>query len=145
MKGGPRTPSPRPCARISTKEPKMKLKNMAKTHFRVWLVDPVEKTIKPRFLDKRTREFGLDVQKMIGAGVLGHRKVGEIGVSGLHVAGDAEAPKGQVGFRFEGFDCEATSGVGVVFRSEEHTSELQSLMRISYAVFCLKKKKKKKS
>src|SRR3546814_5199710 len=30
-------------------------------------------------------------------------------------------------------------------RSEEHTSELQSLMRISYAVFCLKKKKKKTS
>src|SRR3546814_9156562 len=29
------------------------------------------------------------------------------------------------------------------WRSEEHTSELQSLMRISYAVFCLKKKKKK--
>src|SRR3546814_4284786 len=28
------------------------------------------------------------------------------------------------------------------FRSEEHTSELQSLMRISYAVFCLKKKNK---
>src|SRR3546814_5796961 len=31
----------------------------------------------------------------------------------------------------------------LVERSEEHTSELQSLMRISYAVFCLKKKKKK--
>src|SRR3546814_5737909 len=30
-------------------------------------------------------------------------------------------------------------------RSEEHTSELQSLMRISYAVFCLKKKSKKQS
>src|SRR3546814_2062164 len=30
-------------------------------------------------------------------------------------------------------------------RSEEHTSELQSLMRISYAVFCLKKKKKNKT
>src|SRR3546814_4735255 len=30
-----------------------------------------------------------------------------------------------------------------VVRSEEHTSELQSLMRISYAVFCLKKKKNK--
>src|SRR3546814_1832044 len=29
---------------------------------------------------------------------------------------------------------------GCKFRSEEHTSELQSLMRISYAVFCLKKK-----
>src|SRR3546814_3179619 len=35
----------------------------------------------------------------------------------------------------------AVIGLGYV-RSEEHTSELQSLMRISYAVFCLKKKKK---
>src|SRR3546814_5394572 len=33
-------------------------------------------------------------------------------------------------------------GQGNIDRSEEHTSELQSLMRISYAVFCLKKKKK---
>src|SRR3546814_2628463 len=32
--------------------------------------------------------------------------------------------------------------VNVIRRSEEHTSELQSLMRISYAVFCLKKKKR---
>src|SRR3546814_1358502 len=32
------------------------------------------------------------------------------------------------------------AGVNIQFRSEEHTSELQSLMRISYAVFCLKKK-----
>src|SRR3546814_8789967 len=32
--------------------------------------------------------------------------------------------------------------LGPLARSEEHTSELQSLMRISYAVFCLKKKKK---
>src|SRR3546814_14138421 len=31
----------------------------------------------------------------------------------------------------------------IIGRSEEHTSELQSLMRISYAVFCLKKKKTK--
>src|SRR3546814_8890941 len=35
-----------------------------------------------------------------------------------------------------------TSAHGKAVRSEEHTSELQSLMRISYAVFCLKKKKK---
>src|SRR3546814_1887436 len=32
--------------------------------------------------------------------------------------------------------------LGISWRSEEHTSELQSLMRISYAVFCLKNKKK---
>src|SRR3546814_1897484 len=35
-------------------------------------------------------------------------------------------------------------GGGRRFRSEEHTSELQSLMRISYAVFCLKKKRQDK-
>src|SRR3546814_3451300 len=39
-----------------------------------------------------------------------------------------------MGFRDGGEDCERFR------RSEEHTSELQSLMRISYAVFCLKKK-----
>src|SRR3546814_4410372 len=37
-------------------------------------------------------------------------------------------------------DVETERAIG---RSEEHTSELQSLMRISYAVFCLKKKKEK--
>src|SRR3546814_3751892 len=36
-------------------------------------------------------------------------------------------------------------GMDHLQRSEEHTSELQSLMRISYAVFCLKKKKKHKN
>src|SRR3546814_4239964 len=36
----------------------------------------------------------------------------------------------------------AKTAVAVLSRSEEHKSELQSLMRISYAVFCLKKKKK---
>src|SRR3546814_8448234 len=35
-----------------------------------------------------------------------------------------------------------TMEAAIAFRSEEHTSELQSLMRISYAVFCLKKKQK---
>src|SRR3546814_4402578 len=42
----------------------------------------------------------------------------------------------------EGAMMNDTSPIG---RSEEHTSELQSLMRISYAVFCLKKKKKTKN
>src|SRR3546814_4230471 len=36
--------------------------------------------------------------------------------------------------------CESKSREWITCRSEEHTSELQSLMRISYAVFCLKKK-----
>src|SRR3546814_9436800 len=38
-------------------------------------------------------------------------------------------------------DRDSPQGHDVGVRSEEHTSELQSLMRISYAVFCLKKKK----
>src|SRR3546814_8929334 len=41
-------------------------------------------------------------------------------------------------------DCHRVGGEANHGRSEEHTSELQSLMRISYAVFCLKKKKQKK-
>src|SRR3546814_7209672 len=40
--------------------------------------------------------------------------------------------------------CRAGRGRRLARRSEEHTSELQSLMRISYAVFCLKKKNKKR-
>src|SRR3546814_2008088 len=36
--------------------------------------------------------------------------------------------------------CSLIAGRTMPFRSDEHTSELQSLMRISYAVFCLKKK-----
>src|SRR3546814_3088644 len=46
--------------------------------------------------------------------------------------------------------CSAPRAVGRLYggssvRSEEHTSELQSLMRISYAVFCLKKKKQQQN
>src|SRR3546814_5901989 len=51
---------------------------------------------------------------------------------------DAEARAHNAQWRVHG--C-----AGLLGRSEEHTSELQSLMRISYAVFCLKKKKKNKS
>src|SRR3546814_5500097 len=40
----------------------------------------------------------------------------------------------------DGFTLSSMSCSGGEARSEEHTSELQSLMRISYAVFCLKKK-----
>src|SRR3546814_9226114 len=41
-------------------------------------------------------------------------------------------------------DFDSAAAAGYSTRSEEHTSELQSLMRLSYAVFCLKKKKTKK-
>src|SRR3546814_8646006 len=54
---------------------------------------------------------------------------------------------GAIGIEFASFYRAVGAEVTVVEmapRSEEHTSELQSLMRISYAVFCLKKKKKYK-
>src|SRR3546814_5324744 len=44
---------------------------------------------------------------------------------------------------FEAFEIALVGHAEQSLRSEEHTSELQSLMRISYAVFCLKKKKEK--
>src|SRR3546814_9053915 len=51
---------------------------------------------------------------------------------------DVDAPQASKSVeQFAPFD------IGEIRRSEEHTSELQSLMRISYAVFCLKKKKHK--
>src|SRR3546814_2591701 len=43
--------------------------------------------------------------------------------------------------RVRAFDVATFVAHGAAQRSEEHTSELQSLMRISYAVFCLKQKK----
>src|SRR3546814_8126175 len=51
---------------------------------------------------------------------------------------------GSVGFRYRLYSrsgVDAKNIARIVARSEEHTSELQSLMRISYAVFCLTKKK----
>src|SRR3546814_10213784 len=61
-------------------------------------------------------------------------------------AGFAEARRIQA-LGNSGIDKMIIVGIGYpgeqIYRSEEHTSELQSLMRISYAVFCLKKKKKK--
>src|SRR3546814_8536717 len=52
---------------------------------------------------------------------------------------------GVVRASFTNGETQALGKVAVASRSEEHTSELQSLMRISYAVFCLKKKNNKKN
>src|SRR3546814_1925517 len=75
----------------------------------------------------------------LGAGEDVAHGIEVVGVRHLGIAGE------------EGVGAEQDGGIGVVGehrhdaivqrRSEEHTSELQSLMRISYAVFCLKKKK----
>src|SRR3546814_2653544 len=83
-----------------------------------------------------------DVDQLQRAALLGDQQAA-VGQEGhrprLVESGDFGAGEGAgvAGGRFGGgLGC----GLGLV-RSEEHTSELQSLMRISYAVFCLKKKK----
>src|SRR3546814_19414454 len=65
-------------------------------------------------------------------------RTARFGVGGM--AGEEQAA------RLDPFEPAIVADIGgaVGTRSEEHTSELQSLMRISYAVFCLKKKKHKK-
>src|SRR3546814_2047151 len=62
---------------------------------------------------------------------------------GRHAAGALPPPRLQVRVagRKGGKQAWEFSTTSALPRSEEHTSELQSLMRISYAVFCLKKKK----
>src|SRR3546814_2293523 len=57
---------------------------------------------------------------------------------GGEAAGEGEAGGTVLQIGDAGLQCEARGVLAA--RSEEHTSELQSLMRISYAVFCLKKK-----
>src|SRR3546814_4206170 len=69
----------------------------------------------------------------IGCGGGESRAVETVDGSGANIHARIAARGG----RRRGLGCRDSSGA----RSEEHTSELQSLMRISYAVFCLKKKK----
>src|SRR3546814_978144 len=57
----------------------------------------------------------------------------------------AARPPGQSASVEAGVLCKRSAAVRGPRRSEEHTSELQSLMRISYAVFCLKKKTKQEN
>ena len=94
----------------------MKLKNQNKDNYRVWRIDPATRAIAMLLLDARTKDFGVDVQRMCRASTLGHVFLGDVPGGALHVAGDADAPKGQGGFRFAAFpEAEATSGIGVLF------------------------------
>src|SRR3546814_4300249 len=98
------------------------------------------------------REFELGADAVIGGD---EQRIGE--TRGLEIEQAAETAQNGVGAgpargaakrcqrlhpRVARGDRNACVGVAIgAVRSEEHTSELQSLMRISYAVFCLKKKK----
>src|SRR3546814_3131113 len=78
------------------------------------------------------------------AGVPGHRRLTRDRTTPHHTVRERPAPRGDRVSRSPCSQHARQGGAdhGEHRRSEEHTSELQSLMRISYAVFCLKKKKK---
>src|SRR3546814_1252220 len=86
---------------------------------------------------------GVDHGHVVAVEQLEGRRVAEVldrtGVAG-HREGEPRPHRVLVEHRVDRDDIGSEVGQAI-HRSEEHTSELQSLMRISYAVFCLKKKK----
>src|SRR3546814_7292881 len=87
------------------------------------------------FVEARAATVHIAAQSLGNRHDILHRPVPE----GMVRRAPCAVPEGVAGTRAGGGSGHAVSGSGI--RSEEHTSELQSLMRISYAVFCLKKKK----
>src|SRR3546814_4090915 len=85
----------------------------------------------------------------VGDQELGELRAGIALVDDLHARGagrplgngDQDRPRRREVLRIHAEIGHRHGLVRLLLRSEEHTSELQSLMRISYAVFCLKKKK----
>src|SRR3546814_8446907 len=69
------------------------------------------------------------------------RALGEMMPRALAALATGSPPRLEQDERYASWAAKRTPKDGRIDRSEEHTSELQSLMRISYAVFCLKKKK----
>src|SRR3546814_8406854 len=111
-----------------------------------------------RLLANLQRDIGVDALPLDGVRVADDGRLGDLCVGdqrALHLGGahavardvddvvDATGdPVVAVGVAPAAVTAEVLAGIGREVRSEEHTSELQSLMRISYAVFCLKQKNK---
>src|SRR3546814_4543631 len=77
---------------------------------------------------------GLVIVRRIGRFRPAHQSAAELAKQGL------DQPQPALAHRHPGLDHRLDHVGGDPFRSEEHTSELQSLMHTSYAVFCLTKK-----
>src|SRR3546814_1143439 len=121
-----------------------------------WISDVCSSDLRllARAVARRIEHHHVAARQLVGQ----HRKAREIAQLGLHAAGAIGAPGSSIERRQrvlgalgridlqvlgqgEGEGPAAGEEIGRGLRSEEHTSELQSLMRISYAVFCLKKKR----
>src|SRR3546814_2088813 len=94
------------------------------------------------------KSFAAEARKLEKLGVkvtvLGEKEMKKLGMGALLGVAQGSATEPQLlVMRWDGAGAKGGAPLAFVGRSEEHTSELQSLMRISYAVFCLKKKTNK--
>src|SRR3546814_5893269 len=96
---------------------------------------------KVQVLQHRMVDMFMEVEQARSMTIMGTLKL-DLPAKKRMIAVSAAKNKVARGARFVGQNAIQThGGIGITQeRSEEHTSELQSLMRISYAVFCLKKK-----
>src|SRR3546814_2199714 len=95
-------------------------------------------------IEELARAHAAAGQTLVAAPVLGRPEMAAAGLLGIIAGGPADTLArvqpllDAIGART--FPAGPQPSSASLLRSEEHTSELQSLMRISYAVFCLKKK-----
>src|SRR3546814_5993579 len=97
------------------------------------------------FMDPPREEAVAALAECRSAGVMVKMITGDHAATALAIARQidlADDPQVVTGPELERLSDKELQSLVRRVRSEEHTSELQSLMRISYAVFCLKKKKK---
>src|SRR3546814_8167448 len=95
-------------------------------------------------MDKFSAEGSFSYGSFDSKSLFGAANVPAASELAVRVSGYVSDTDGWITNSFNGKSLRARKEYGArvaVLRSEEHTSELQSLMRISYAVFCLKKKK----
>src|SRR3546814_4561257 len=104
-----------------------------------WVPGTGAGTRRAELLPAAAAAAGRDEERLCADAVEGQARRLEqrLGRSGVHAGAGVARRRRGTWRRYHPADGDAHP------RSEEHTSELQSLMRISYAVFCLKKKNKK--
>src|SRR3546814_2212696 len=108
-----------------------------------WSSDVCSSDLAIQRIEERIDDLGAQLLVLVviieNAAIQRHFAIEQCGLEACFVIDQRFLRDGGILRERSGGDARETSRL-VPFRSEEHTSELQSLMRTSYAVFCLKKK-----
>src|SRR3546814_10502770 len=104
-----------------------------------WSSDVCSSDLRHRHADHHQQQHGGEADQADERGI--HQTISPSSAGGV-VAGTRSRPATRAA-RCRSITTSATAAAKKAPRSEEHTSELQSLMRISYAVFCLKQNNRK--